>query len=721
MADIELDTVVCADCLDLMATMDDNLIDTIITDSPYGLQFMGKDWDKGVPGLRYWREALRVAKPGAFLLAFGGTRTWHRLACAIEDAGWELRDTVMWVYGQGFPKSANISKMLDKQAGMEREVIGTNPNVSGRISGGIWAEGIERPWKDRVREGDKSNANITAPATDAARAFDGYGTGLKPAWEPILVAMKPIDSTFAHNALAWGVAGLWIDGARVATGDDLGGGMVSKGRPKVSDGWDRPWMHDPEVTEAKKIESAEKVAHAEKLGRWPANILFSHCPSHPCPDCGGDGCDACGGSGEVGGCVRRGRSESDSFPYSFKDSFHIPIIQDSVNGNTLTQEVVIDLIVSWLSPLAVVAVGSVNFNNGIESGQVEVNEKSSMISNDHPLMDKLNVGISQLISEFKLNFWNGKSFSVGKGFTSMKGHLERVLFSAFEYGSAGKRTADILPLSVLDPERMHFKFFFADRTGKGDFISSVSDPEFVSAFFTTRFPGRFDRVSGFNDSDEFLTAYGTNLIDFSHMNTSDEIIHQQSSIVNVDDWECVEGCPCRILGEQSGERPHSWRSDEPKYYGEKDDDWFGLGNRRNVGYKDTGSAARFFYQAKSSRRERNLGCQDVYWRKDKSAPVGFVCVSQDEWESLPEKQRARGNIHPTIKPLGIVEYLARLTRTPTGGIVFDPFCGTGTTALAAIKTGRRWLCCDNQPDYVYLANLRIEALLKEMPQLELDL
>lgn len=152
------------DCLHAMASMEPNSIDAIITDPPYGLSIMGKGWDHGAPGVPYWQAALRVAKPGAMLLAFGGTRTFHRLACAIEDAGWEIRDCLMWLYGSGFPKSFNIAK-----------------------------------------------------ATGDPR-WDGWGTALKPAWEPILLAMKPCDGAYAVNATKHGVAGLNIDGCRVESG-----------------------------------------------------------------------------------------------------------------------------------------------------------------------------------------------------------------------------------------------------------------------------------------------------------------------------------------------------------------------------------------------------------------------------------------------------------------------------------------------------------------------
>ena len=129
------------DGLEVLGGMEADSVETFIMAPPYGLSFMGKEWDHGVPGVHFWQEALRVAKPGAMMLAFGGTRTFHRLAVAIEDAGWELRDTIMWVYGSGFPKSHDISKAIDKAAGEEREVVGTNgngrPNRVGKYSNAL--------------------------------------------------------------------------------------------------------------------------------------------------------------------------------------------------------------------------------------------------------------------------------------------------------------------------------------------------------------------------------------------------------------------------------------------------------------------------------------------------------------------------------------------------------------------------------------------------------
>ena len=189
-------------------------VDSAVTDPPYGLSFMGKEWDHGLPSVPFWRQVIRVLRPGAYLLAFGGTRTFHRLACAIEDAGFEIRDCVMWVYGTGFPKSLDVSKAIDKAAGAKREAIGAGPFASRRVHSGGGRT---------TRDFDHDGQTLTAPATDAAKQWDGWGTALKPAWEPIIVARKPLDGTVAANVLEHGTGALNIDATRVPTSLDYVG------------------------------------------------------------------------------------------------------------------------------------------------------------------------------------------------------------------------------------------------------------------------------------------------------------------------------------------------------------------------------------------------------------------------------------------------------------------------------------------------------------------
>jgi site-specific DNA-methyltransferase (adenine-specific) len=202
-------------CLDILATMPDNSVDAIVTDPPYGLAFMGKKWDYDVPSEEIWRECLRVLKPGGHLLAFAGTRTQHRMAVRIEDAGFEIRDMIAWVYGSGFPKSHDISKAIDKAAGVERtEVIGTKLGLPGMAKDGS----NQRSGFDAAFGGDACgllSTDITAPATLAAKQWQGWGTALKPALEPITVARKPFTGTVAANVLQWGTGGVNVDGCRV--------------------------------------------------------------------------------------------------------------------------------------------------------------------------------------------------------------------------------------------------------------------------------------------------------------------------------------------------------------------------------------------------------------------------------------------------------------------------------------------------------------------------
>jgi len=234
-------------------------VDAVITDPPYGLTtnkngaggFMGHKWDSDVPSVEIWAECLRVLKPGGHLLAFAGTRTQHRMACRIEDGGFEIRDMIAWVYGSGFPKSLDVSKAIDKAAGVEREVIGENPNH--RSVSGVGYEGV-------YQGGNTGGATITAPATDAAKQWAGWGTALKPALEPITVARKPLVGTVAANVLQHGTGALNIDGCRVETDDNLNGGAYSNGSKDLGEA----------TSYATGVNAGVFVQPA---GRWPANLI----------------------------------------------------------------------------------------------------------------------------------------------------------------------------------------------------------------------------------------------------------------------------------------------------------------------------------------------------------------------------------------------------------------------------------------------------------------
>jgi site-specific DNA-methyltransferase (adenine-specific) len=245
------------DCLEVMRGMDDNGVDSIVTDPPYGLSFMGKKWDYDVPSAEIWRECLRVLKPGGHLLCFAGTRTQHRMAVRIEDAGFEIRDMIAWVYGSGFPKSLNIGKAIDKAAGAEREVVGEGAFAARRPRPGNGST-IHMPAGDP----------ITAPATAAAKQWDGWGTALKPAMEPVTVARKPLIGTVAENVLEWGTGGINVDGCRVGT-EKEGPGAVKTGKPIMAESWLKKHGHGSGYGPREMDQSGMNP----NIGRWPANLI----------------------------------------------------------------------------------------------------------------------------------------------------------------------------------------------------------------------------------------------------------------------------------------------------------------------------------------------------------------------------------------------------------------------------------------------------------------
>lgn len=261
------------DCLEVMATLPDASVDAIVTDPPYGLSFMGKHWDHGVPGEAFWCEAMRVAKPGAHLLAFGGSRTYHRLAVAIEDAGWEIRDCVMWLYGSGFPKSHDVSKAIDKAAGAEREVVGDKLDRPGyHLSpGGGTKFGNGNGLHGHREDARLRAATVTAPATPDAHRWQGWGTALKPAHEPIILARKPFKGTVAGNVLEHGCGALNVDGCRINYVDEADcsaatpqGRVTSKNSGSIG-----------ATPDAGRNESRVEFARPEQKGRWPANVILS--------------------------------------------------------------------------------------------------------------------------------------------------------------------------------------------------------------------------------------------------------------------------------------------------------------------------------------------------------------------------------------------------------------------------------------------------------------
>ena len=240
-----------SECLAAMREMPDACMDSIVTDPPYELGFMGKSWDNA--GIAYsvemWAEALRVLKPGGHLLAFGGTRTYHRMACAIEDAGFEIRDSIHWIYGSGFPKSHNISKAIDK--------ANSSLKVIGKGKAGKTALGQSSGYN---HTNNPHEFDLTEPNSPEATTWQGWGTALKPAHEPIVVARKPLIGTVAANVLKHGTGAINVDGCRVGTDIVQTNRYIAKG----------------DMTSFHGSQAGNEYVSNNHEGRWPANLIFSH-------------------------------------------------------------------------------------------------------------------------------------------------------------------------------------------------------------------------------------------------------------------------------------------------------------------------------------------------------------------------------------------------------------------------------------------------------------
>jgi site-specific DNA-methyltransferase (adenine-specific) len=319
-------TLYAGDCLDVLAALPDGSVDAVVTDPPYGISFMGKEWDQpgeygstrrggstrsfaagsvgqdhrtttersasmhagkydlstsAMQSFQRWCEAwaaecLRVLKPGGHMLAFGGTRTWHRLACAVEDAGFEVRDSIAWLYGSGFPKSLDVSKAIDKAAGVERGIVGfRDPSGSGVAGRAVRDSTGSHIWSGELRSDQ--------PATPAAQQWQGWGTALKPAFEPIVVARKPLAGTVAANVLQHGTGALNVDGCRVGSDSTQRTNTAEMG------------YHGGNLASVYSTGSA--------AGRWPTNVVLD-----------GDAADELdrqapntGGAGAASGPTRTGR------------------------------------------------------------------------------------------------------------------------------------------------------------------------------------------------------------------------------------------------------------------------------------------------------------------------------------------------------------------------------------------------------------------------------
>lgn len=576
------------DCIEVMSNMEDCSVDSIVTDPPYGLSFMGKDWDDpskmvgqvewGTPGthtrgyvdvdmvkFQRWteawaKEAFRILKPGGHIISFAGSRTYHRMACAIEDAGFEIRDQIMWLYGTGFPKSLNVSKAIDKAAGryVDGEVLPSSRKVKG-------------PSGFQMKEKTSEN-----PQTDEAKQWAGWGTALKPAHEPCVLARKPLVGTVTENVLEHGTGALNIDGCRIGVGEEViqGGGNGKAnhgGRFGAETNGERP------------------IVQPHNKGRWPANIVLSHHPE----------------------CTRVGLK-------TVKGNGHAP------------------------------ALGKGSPFGGINDTEREEHHFNEEVVENWECVEGCPVGLMP------------------------------------DSSTTGKRTE---------------KSAAKEKKSGDSHIGWHSD--------------RSDKE--YNDTGSAARFF------FSTEAASEQ-------------WECVVDCPVRILDEQAPSVGNAFSSER------KTDTTGGTGNSWSTSSKNAGDgngvfdglsgASKFFYCAKPSKSERNAGldeleetarslvgqthwtneCGDCGRRWPQQESVCLKCGGELVRESR-DAPTAK-NHHPTVKPVDLMRYLCRLI-TPPGGVVLDPFMGSGTTGIAATNEGFRFIGIEMEEDYIDIARRRIAHWVEE--------
>lgn len=679
------------DCLEILRGMTDCSVDAVVTDPPYGLAFMGKRWDYDVPSVEIWAECLRVLKPGGHLLAFAGTRTQHRMAVRIEDAGFEIRDMIAWVYGSGFPKSLDVSKAIDKQDATEARMTrryrftewmvsacaltpkqmdavcetntmgrhwtdvlpnGKQPDVPTRehfeklrphiaVDVPAWVEQMvdERTVESenfkrrevlvtkKMRDTSEVRIAVTASAadydasacreveitsahTEAARQWQGWGTALKPALEPITVARKPLIGAVAENVLAHGTGALNIDGCRVPTDEQLrpGSGGI-------------PCRHDESTPRGREGEASAQRRYSDRggtdfaatpgprggdpAGRWPANLIHD-------------------GSDEV----------LAAFPLAPGQ-----IADAKRTGERKTANVY----------------GTMRYANGRDG------EASASSDNDGAVGFKMKPGARRT-----------DSGSAARFFANFK---------------------DYTPCQQPSP---------AHTAAAPSCLQSALDASVASAAAT------WASLAGILSSDS--PAPSTSVTDSECVTLCECVTAAMASIgsgFSLDSW-LEKRTPSESLVSVAARREPTGTTTITASLLTSDGSAARATCSITPTWLDRGDkdCARFSYCAKASRFDRNAGTESLPQRV-----AGMVSNTSGQHITRRDEgyeQKPQGNHHPTVKPTDLMRYLCRLV-TPPGGVVLDPFMGSGSTGKAAVLEGFGFVGIEREAEYVEISLGRLRA------------
>ena len=614
---IKLNNIITGDCLEELKKLESNSVDSVVTDPPYGLGFMDKSWDTfdknqfGKAGeevvndlkvkknfkifprycsdglydfTKSWAiECLRVLKPGGYLLSFSGTRTYHKICMGIEDAGFEIRDMISWLYGSGFPKSHNVGKAVDKLLGNEREIIG-NKKGQGNIP------------NDRGNWGLKSNSDVVVDKGHTA--WGGWGTALKPACEPIVVARKPlIEKTVAANVLKYGTGGINIDACRIETKGEKVDIHHTKGASMFNKG---------DYKEINRFKSTQ--------GRFPANIILDEEAGRMLDEQSGisKSSDAIRNNnnnlknytcyGNFKDIKTKGFKDKGGASRFFKNIKNEKVYICSLCNNTYTKEVKKECL-------------NINVNN------VEKNLETTQVIKENIVQQNAMLNLNKKLDQI----------------VKCVGNLCQKCATSI--------VQDIVKIKNLDSKKEELKVI-------QDFIGNYKKCILIQNLVD--YVEKWDNIDTTQTTQNLLKLFG---------------------YVN------------RVIINYTQEIEKS----EPK---------------------------RFLYQAKASKSERNKGLDNIQEKRKAGAefrPNHMEKALKGEDGNPFGRWGEIKNIHPTVKPVKLMEYLIRLVTKP-GGTVLDPFTGSGTTGVASINLGYSFVGIEREKEYVKIASARIDSALKDMEE-----
>jgi DNA modification methylase len=762
------------DTLAVLEQMPDESVDAIVTDPPYGLSrepdvaevlthwlagddyqhrgggFMGQQWDAFVPGPSVWREALRVLKPGGFLLAFGGTRTYDLLVVALRLAGFEIRDRVLtlngdvgaevdWVYGSGWPKSRNIGKAIDKAAGADREVIGeaiygdghvqrSNGSDLGRMNDDAWT-----PTDGR---------SVTAPATPEAETWEGWGTALKPAHEPIAVARKPFRGTVEAQVLATGTGALNIDACRISTGaEQLHHDGSDPARRRGIVGAELQPTGDAERNAAAQAESIER---ANRMGRWPANVALVHVNRpvlrlrentpravravildyYRTPGALGDAdlsqlrgalrvppvmgeerpsevLPACLQERAPGEGARRHAPNDRTEAFTGSTSEDVSQPGAPVGSQPLGDERAASLAVEGRQlPIGRLSPAEHGIPASRGTGGASPDDAEVRLRAGAPPSHGANARPAAAADGTRAPRQRGQARQSADELDA--GELGRTLTRAPGNGAAsgaGDRAEP--PLDVpADRVPSRWRHLFDPVTEYALGCRPVGQRRVPTGVSVRR-----NIPEGARDGGTFNKA---------SQRGEDFTYAEPDGLETIEAWQCEIGCPVALLDDLSGDAGASAQvmgtesalqnGSSGNAYGASQ----GREGRPSPFYADAGGASRFFYSGKASPLEREAGLDElpIAGRTDDTwgtmqTPQLDRAAPRENWQ--PREVRNR---HPTVKPIDLMRWLVRLVARP-GAVVLDTHAGSGSTGCAAVLEGCEFIGIDDDQASVTIARARI--------------